>query len=91
MPNPFKIPFSGRSKAVNINRGPYSMKMEDGENAEITMYGEVVETHPTRWRRFFGWDGHSQPVERTIGQRNAPNLHCRWSGYVRGICDYERL
>ena len=25
------------------------MKMEDGENAEITMYGEVVETHPTHW------------------------------------------
>ena len=56
MPNPFKIPFSGRSKAVNINRGPYSMKMEDGENAEITMYGEVVETHPTRW-----WTG--EPLE----------------------------
>lgn len=56
MPNPFKIPFSGRSKAVNINRGPYSMKMEDGENAEITMYGEVVETHPTHW-----WTG--EPLE----------------------------
>ena len=45
MPNPSKraVP------PVHIDRGPYSMKMEDGENAEITMYGEVVETHPTHW------------------------------------------
>lgn len=56
MPNPFKNPFAGRSQAVNIDRGPYSMKMDDGENAEITMYGEVVETHPTHW-----WTG--EPLE----------------------------
>ena len=36
-------------RSIRIDRGPYSMKMEDGENAEITMYGEVVETHPTHW------------------------------------------
>ena len=36
-------------RPIRIDRGPYSMKMEDGENAEITMYGEVVETHPTHW------------------------------------------
>lgn len=46
MPNPFKAPFAVKPRTVNINRGPYSMKMEDGENAEITMYGEVVETRP---------------------------------------------
>ena len=49
MPNPIKNPFAHRPQAVNIDRGPYSMNMEDGENAEITMYGEVVETHPTHW------------------------------------------
>lgn len=49
MPNPLKKPFARKPKAVNISRGPYSMKMEDGENAEITMYGEVVETRPTHW------------------------------------------
>lgn len=45
MPNPFKH----APRSIHIDRGPYSMKMEDGENAEITMYGEVVETHPTHW------------------------------------------
>lgn len=49
MPNPFKTSFIAKTQAVNIDRGPYSMKMEDGMNAEITMYGEVVETHPTHW------------------------------------------
>ncbi len=49
MSNPIRAPFAVIPKAVNIIRGPYSMKMEDGENAEITMYGEVVETHPTHW------------------------------------------
>ena len=49
MPEPFR-PFAQKPKAVNINRGPYSMKMEDGQNAEITMYGEVVERHPRDWR-----------------------------------------
>ena len=49
MSEPFR-PFARKPKAVNINRGPYSMKMEDGQNAEITMYGEVVERHPRDWR-----------------------------------------
>lgn len=45
MPNPFKH----TPRSIHIDRGPYSMKMEDGVNAEITMYGEVVEKHPTNW------------------------------------------
>lgn len=59
MPNPIKIPF-GRSgaaaRAVSINRGPYVMEMADGENAELTMYGEIVESQPVDW-----WTG--EPVE----------------------------
>ena len=43
MPNPFK------RRPTHINRGPYSMKMEDGKSAEITLYGLVVETWPTDW------------------------------------------
>ena len=46
MPNLFKH----TSRSIRINRGPYSMKMEDGANAEITMYGEVVATRPKNWR-----------------------------------------
>lgn len=45
MPNPLKH----NARSIRIDRGPYSMQMEDGENAEITMYGEVVESHPTHW------------------------------------------
>lgn len=45
MPNPFRH----ISQSIHIDRGPYSMKMEDGVNAEVTMYGEVVERHPTNW------------------------------------------
>ena len=42
--------FKRAAQPVHIDRGPYSMKMEDGENAEITMYGEVMETRPKNWR-----------------------------------------
>jgi ATP-dependent protease ClpP protease subunit len=41
--NPFK------TKGVHIRRKAYAMEMNDPENAEITMYGEVVESHPTHW------------------------------------------
>lgn len=33
-------------KPVNIDRGVYSMSMEDGRNAEITMYGDIVKKRP---------------------------------------------
>ena len=49
MPNPLKLPFGRTPKAVSINRGPYAMEMADGENAEITMYGEIMESRPTDW------------------------------------------
>ena len=59
MLNPFKTPF-GRggpaARTVSINRGPYVMKMADGENAELTMYGEIVESQPVDW-----WTG--EPIE----------------------------
>lgn len=46
MPNPLKKV----NRTVCIDRGPYAMRMEDGTNAELTMYGEVVESWPTNWR-----------------------------------------
>lgn len=49
MPNPIKMPFGrggAASRVVSINRGPYVMEMADGENAELTMYGEIVESQP---------------------------------------------
>lgn len=35
---------------------PYTMAMVDGENAEITMYGEIVEARPVDW-----WTGEPEP------------------------------
>ena len=35
---------------------PYTMAMVDGENAEITMYGEIVEVRPVDW-----WTGEPEP------------------------------
>ena len=59
MPNPFKTPFDRggpAARTVSINRGPYVMEMADGENAELTMYGEIVECQPVDW-----WTG--EPIE----------------------------
>lgn len=59
MPNPIKMPFGrggAASRVVSINRGPYVMEMADGENAELTMYGEIVESQPVDW-----WTG--APIE----------------------------
>lgn len=56
MPSPLELLFGRKPKAISINRGPYVMEMADGENAEITMYGEIVERHPKHW-----WTG--EPLE----------------------------
>ena len=56
MPKPLELIFGRKPKAISINRGPYVMEMADGENAEITMYGEIVERHPKHW-----WTG--EPLE----------------------------
>lgn len=44
------------SIAVNIQKKYYSMASTDGTSAEITMYGEIVETQPVDW-----WTG--EPIE----------------------------
>lgn len=43
-------------KAINITRPFYTMATTDGTNAEITMYGEIVEERPWDW-----WE--DKPVE----------------------------
>jgi ATP-dependent protease ClpP protease subunit len=37
------------SKKVNIARKCYAMAMSDGENAEITLYGDIVAERPKNW------------------------------------------
>lgn len=41
MPNPFH--------AVSIKKTAYTMVTTDGQNAEITMYGDIYEQQPTDW------------------------------------------
>ena len=36
-------------KPAAIDKGTYAMSMEDGRNAEITMYGKIVAQQPTDW------------------------------------------
>ena len=45
-----------RPKAVNIMRSAYALASTDGENATLTMYGDIYETRPIDW-----WTG--DPVE----------------------------
>lgn len=43
------MPFSNRSKNVNIKKTTYSMATTDGRSAEIIMYGDIYEQQPTDW------------------------------------------
>lgn len=36
-------------KPVAIDKGMYAMSMDEGRNAEITMYGQIVARQPTNW------------------------------------------
>lgn len=44
------FPFARKMQAINIQRQFYTMASEDSQSAEITMYGEIVETQPVNWR-----------------------------------------
>lgn len=39
----------GGPPVVNIRRSAYAMATTDGQNAEITMYGDIYEQQPTDW------------------------------------------
>lgn len=55
MPKPFVFGKKAPVTSVSIQRDCYAMASTDGISAEITMYGEIVETQPVDW-----WDG--QPI-----------------------------
>ena len=46
MPNALRMMFGRKPQTVNIDRGPYVMAMSEDAEANITMYGEIVETQP---------------------------------------------
>ena len=45
----------GKPVAVSIKKPVYAMATTDGTSAEITMYGDIYETHPTNW--------YGEPIE----------------------------
>ncbi len=49
MNNPKRSMFARKPAAVNIARDFYTMATVDGDSAEITMYGDIVEQQPTDW------------------------------------------
>ncbi len=56
MPKYFKNPFARNTANVNIQRDFYTMATVNGDEAEIVMYGEIVEQQPIDW-----WSG--EPIE----------------------------
>lgn len=49
-------PFGRKPDPVNIQRDCYAMALKEGNHAEITMYGQIVERRPTDW-----WTG--EPID----------------------------
>ena len=43
------MPKPNNAPQVNIQRPCYAMASTDGQTADITMYGEIVETQPIDW------------------------------------------
>lgn len=50
------LPFGRKQQPVNIQRECYAMATKEGNSAEITMYGQIVERRPMDW-----WTG--KPIE----------------------------
>ena len=50
MPNILSGMFGKKLPNIKIERNCYTMAIVDGDTAEITMYGEIVEQQPTDWR-----------------------------------------
>lgn len=50
------LPFGHKQQPVNIQRECYAMATKEGNSAEITMYGQIVERRPMDW-----WTG--KPIE----------------------------
>lgn len=43
------MPVTDNAPQINIQRPCYAMASTDGQNADITMYGQIVETQPIDW------------------------------------------
>lgn len=43
------MPVTNNAPQINIQRPCYAMASTDGQNADITMYGQIVETQPIDW------------------------------------------
>ena len=55
---------------VSIQRPCYAMASTDGQSADITMYGQIVDTQPTDW-----WTGEPIPGQYIIESEFLSDLH----------------
>lgn len=70
MPNSKRNHFAkGGKMAVNIKRECYTMATLDGDEAEIVMYGEIVESRPRSW-----WSGEEIPGDYIVGSEFLDDL-----------------
>ncbi len=87
MPNVFRK----FRKLVTIDEGVYSMSMDGERNAEITMYGEIVESQPID-----GWTGKPIPGDyiiqsqfledlETVGNAKSLTIHMNSLGGNSGV------
>lgn len=87
MPNVFRK----FRKPVTIDEGVYSMSMDGERNAEITMYGEIVESQPID-----GWTGKPIPGDyiiqsqfledlETVGNAKSLTIHMNSLGGNSGV------
>ena len=69
------MPKPNNAPQVNIQRPCYAMASTDGQSADITMYGQIVDTQPTDW-----WTGEPIPGQYIIESEFLSDLqqveHC---------------
>mgnify|MGYP000458463346 CR=1 FL=1 len=69
------MPKPNNAPQVNIQRPCYAMASTDGQSADITMYGKIVDTQPTDW-----WTGEPIPGQYIIESEFLSDLqqveHC---------------
>lgn len=89
---PKKIPF-------NVGAKPYTIAMVGDNDAEVDLYGEVVQTHPVDW-----WTGEPVPgnyialdeILRDLGELNTKDnitvhIHSVGGDFYAGLAIYNRL
>ena len=89
------MPKPNNAPQVNIQRPCYAMASTDGQTADITMYGEIVETQPIDW-----WTDEPIPGQYIIESEflsdlqqveNCPQIIIRMDSLIMCACDTVKV